>query len=287
MSHAKRLCELLASPRLLQAPGVYDGLSALLVEQAGFPIAFFSGASYAFTRFGRPDVGLIGMTEIAEAVRLIRDRVSLPLIVDADTGFGNALNVQRTVREFEAAGASAIQIEDQVSPKRCGHTIGKQVIATSEMVGKVKAALDARRDASTLIIARTDALAVEGFDAAIARAAAYEDAGADGLFIEGPRTVEQMRAIAVHFPTLPLVHNLVEGGNSPIHTARQVEALGFKIALHPAFLVHVFAKLAPAYLQRLARDGGSDEFRDELLNLDEINSILGTHELLQQSQRYG
>jgi 2-methylisocitrate lyase-like PEP mutase family enzyme len=286
MSHARQLRALLKDERSLQAPGVFDGLSALLVEQAGFAIAFFSGASYAFTRFGRPDLGLIGMAEVAEAVRAIRDRVALPLIVDADTGFGNALNVQRTVREFEAAGASAIQIEDQISPKRCGHMTGKQVIAKSEMVGKVKAALDARRDATTLIIARTDALSVEGFEAALSRADAYANAGADALFIEGPRDMDQMRAIGHRFATLPLIHNLVEGGNSPIHSLREAEALGFKITLHPAFLVHLFAKVAPVYLQRLACDGSSREFREELLDLEGINSILGAAQLLQESQRY-
>jgi 2-methylisocitrate lyase-like PEP mutase family enzyme len=162
-----------ADVTLVQAPGVFDGLSALLVEQAHFPLAFFSGASFSFTRYGRPDLGLIGMSEVAETVRIIRARVALPLIVDADTGYGNALNVQRTVRELETAGASAIQLEDQVMPKRCGHMHGKQVIPTCEMIGKLHAALDTRRDGATLIIARTDSLAIEGLDAALDRADAY------------------------------------------------------------------------------------------------------------------
>jgi len=286
MSHSKQLRELFDSRRLLQAPGVFDGLSALLVERAQFPLAFLSGASFSFTRFGRPDLGLIGMAEVAQTVRIIRDRVSLPLLVDADTGFGNALNVQRTVREFEAAGASAIQLEDQVMPKRCGHMQGKQVIATAEMVGKVKAALDARHDSNTVIIARTDALAVEGFDSALQRAAAYLDAGADALFIEGPRELAQMTTIARAFPDVPLVHNLVEGGRSPVSTAAELVQLGYRIALHPAMLVHLFAKIAPAFLERLTLEGGTAGFQHEILDLDGINALLGAAESLEESQRY-
>ena len=174
-------------------------LSALLVEQAGFEAAYLSGASIAYTALGRPDLGLVSAEEVAGVVRRIRERVSLPLIVDADTGFGNALNVQRTMVTFEQAGASAIQLEDQQLPKRCGHLSGKSLITTEEMVGKVRAAADARRSEETLIIARTDAIAVEGFEAALERAEAYLAAGADLLFVEAPRSPEELQAIASRF----------------------------------------------------------------------------------------
>ncbi len=194
MSHAKRLRELLAGQPFI-APGCYDALTALLVEQAGFSCAYVSGASIAFTRLGRPDIGLTTLTEVAGTVGNIRDRVALPLIVDGDNGFGNALNVQRTVRLLEKMGASAIQLEDQTSPKRCGHLEGKSLVSTGEMLGKLKAAQDARSNSDTVIVARTDALAVDGFEAGLERAHAYAEAGADVLFVEALRSVEQFARV--------------------------------------------------------------------------------------------
>lgn len=285
MSHARALRERAAAPGCLQVPGVYDGLSALLVERAGFEVAFLSGASLSFTRFGRPDLGLVSMDEVTQAVGVIRERTVLPLIVDADTGFGNALNVQRTVREFEKAGASAIQLEDQLAPKRCGHMAGKQVVPAAEMVGKIRAALDARRDPDTVIVARTDAHGVEGFDAALARAVTYAEAGADWVFYEGPDTVEQMRAVAASVRR-PLVHNLVEGGRTPVTRVDQLAELGYKVALHPGFLVHLFTAAAPEMLARLRADGSSDALRDRLLDLGRVNALLGADELLATAARY-
>ncbi len=283
--HAAGLRSLVAAPGCLQVPGVYDGLSAVLVERAGFAAAFLSGASLSFTRFGRPDLGLVCMDEVATTIGVIRERTPLPLIVDADTGFGNALNVQRTVREFEKAGASAIQLEDQLAPKRCGHMAGKQVIAAGEMLGKVRAALDARRDAATVIVARTDALGVEGFDAALERAVAYAEAGADWVFVEGPETVEQMRTIAQHVH-VPLVHNLVEGGRTPVTRIDELAGLGYRVGLHPAFLVHLLTATAPAMLARLRADGTSDALRDRLLDLGRVNALLGADALLADAERY-
>lgn len=285
MSHARALRDRVAAAGCLQVPGVYDGLSALLVERAGFEVAFLSGASLSYTRFGRPDLGLVSMDEVAQAVGVIRERTALPLIVDADTGFGNALNVQRTVREFEKAGASAIQLEDQLAPKRCGHMAGKQVVPAAEMVGKIRAALDARRDPDTVIVARTDAHGVEGFDAALARAVAYAEAGADWVFYEGPDTVEQMRAVAAAVRR-PLVHNLVEGGRTPVTRVDQLRELGYKVALHPGFLVHLFTAVAPEMLARLRADGTSDALRDRLLDLGRVNALLGADELLATAARY-
>lgn len=287
MSHAATLRTTLTQGRCLRAPGVYDGLTALLAEQAGFEMAFVSGACIAFARHGRPDMGLVSMNEVTETIALMRERVAIPLSVDMDTGFGNALNVQRTVRVFERAGASALQMEDQVMPKRCGHMAGKQVIAATEMVGKIKAALDARQDASTLIIARTDALAVTGFEDALERAEKYREAGADALFIEAPKTVEQMQRISTQFAQrIPLVHNLVEGGGSPVPDAAALEALGYRIALYPAALLHLFVPQAQKLLAHI-REGGSTRGFEGLIDLSEINRVVGAPELLAVAEKYG
>jgi 2-methylisocitrate lyase-like PEP mutase family enzyme len=271
----------------LHVPGVYDGLSALLVEQAGFECAFLSGACLSFARFGRPDMGLVTAAEVADTVAILRDRIALPLIVDIDTGFGNALNVQRTVRDFERAGASALQMEDQVAPKRCGHMAGKAVIPAREMVGKLRAALDARVDADTVIIARTDALGVNGFEDAMERAERYLEAGADALFIEAPATIEQMREIGARLGArVPLVHNLVEGGNSPVQSAAQLELLGYRIALYPAALLHGFTPVAQRLLAVIRRTGSTESMRDELYQLADMNQLLGAGELLAAGERY-
>ena len=180
----------LRDKRILIAPGVYDALSGLIAEKAGAESVYLSGASIAYTRFGRPDIGLVAMS--ADTIAALRDRIALPIIVDSDTGFGNALNVQRTVRVFERMGANALQLEDQTSPKRCGHLDGKSLISTQEMAGKIRAACDTRASDETLIIARTDAVAVEGFEAAMERAEAYVGAGADLLFVEAPQSVDEI-----------------------------------------------------------------------------------------------
>ena len=186
---------LIARGKPLVAPGVYDALTASIATEAGFDALYLSGAAIAYTKLGRPDIGLVSMTEVAQVIELVRQRVDTPLIVDADNGYGNALNVQRTVRTFERAGATAIQLEDQTLPKRCGHLQDKSLIPATEMAGKVKAAVDARTSADTLIVARTDAVAVEGFDSAIERASLYADAGADVLFVEAPQSVEEIEVI--------------------------------------------------------------------------------------------
>ena len=184
---------------ILLAPGIYDALSGLIAEQAGARAVYLSGASIAYTRFGRSDVGLVSASEVHDTLAAVTDRIQIPVIVDADTGFGNALNVQRTIRNFERAGAAAIQIEDQSFPKRCGHLDGKTLISKDEMVGKIKAAIDARKETNTLIIARTDARGVEGLSEAIDRAQAYQEAGADILFIEAPHSIDEMKLIRKSF----------------------------------------------------------------------------------------
>ncbi|CAN5299361.1 isocitrate lyase/PEP mutase family protein [soil metagenome] len=291
-SHVAALTKALAvrdmdgARRLLTVPGCWDGLSALLIENAGFAAAFLTGGGLAMARFGRPDLGLIDAGEVEQTVAVIRDRIDLPLIVDGDTGFGNALNMQRTIRRFERAGASAIQIEDQVSPKRCGHMAGKAVIPLGEAVGKLKAALDARDHA--LIIARTDAVSVEGLDAAMERAQAFLEAGADLIFIEGPRTLEDTRAVARRFAGFaPMVHNLVEGGVSAVDDGASLQAMGFAIALHPLVLLHGFAKAAPAWLETLRQTGSTATLRGQMVDLPAMNALTGAPELLAVAERYG
>ena len=272
---------------IIEAPGCYDGLSALLIEQAGFGAAYLSGAAIAYTRFGRSDVGLVGMSEVTDTLALITDRVAIPVIVDADTGFGNALNVQRTVRSLERAGAAAIQLEDQSTPKRCGHLAGKTLVSTAEMVGKIAAALDARRGGETLIIARTDAIAVEEFESALERAERYVAAGADILFVEAPQSDAQLLAIAERFGgRVPLLANMVEGGKTPIHSAMELEMMGFSIVIFAAGLARAFAHMARDYLQSLRRSGGTLAFRDRMLDFDGLNAVIGTPDLLARGRRY-
>lgn len=277
----------LKAPGLVVAPGCYDALSALLIERAGFEAAYVSGASIAYTHLGRPDIGLVSLSELTDIVGAIRERVSLPLIVDMDTGFGNALNVQRSVKLLARAGASALQLEDQVTPKRCGHLAGKELVSTEEMSGKIKAALDARPDESVLLIARTDAIAVEGFNAAIDRADAYISAGADVLFIEAPQSAEEIAAIGKRFGgRVPLLANMVEGGKTPLRDAGELEKLGFSIAIFPGGTVRALAHHLAQYFASLKAHGTTAPFRDRMLDFKGINDIVGTDDMLQLGQRY-
>ncbi len=281
------LRERLKQPRILLTPGVYDALSALLAEQAGFEAVYLSGASLAHTRLGRPDIGLVTGSEVENTVANIRERIALPIVVDADTGYGNALNVMRTVRSLERAGASAIQLEDQTTPKRCGHLDGKSVISAGEMVGKVKAALDARASAETLIIARTDAAATDGFDAALERAERYLEAGADVLFVEAPRSLDDMKAATARFKgRAPLLANMVEGGKTPILPAAELEALGFSIVIFAAGLVRSFAFMAREYFAAIKRDGSTAAFRDRMLDFKGLNAVIGTPQMFELGKRY-
>ena len=277
----------LAEDRPLLAPGVYDALSALVAEQAGFEALYLSGASIAYTQLGRSDVGLTTATEVEHTLARITDRVALPVIVDADTGFGNALNVQRTVRAFERAGAAMIQLEDQGFPKRCGHLDGKTVIPTVEMCGKLRAALDARRDAETLILARTDALAIEGVDAALDRAEAYLACGVDALFVEALRTPEQMDAACRRFATrVPLLVNMVEGGKTPLLSADELGARGFRIVIFPGGTARAVAHALQGYYASLRANGSSTPWRDRMLDFDGLNALIGTPQLLERARHY-
>lgn len=269
------------------APGIFDGLSALVAVQSGCEAVYLSGASIAYTRFGRSDVGLVSMTEVADTLGVIRERVDIPVIVDADTGFGNALNVQRTTRLFERNGAAAIQLEDQAMPKRCGHLEGKTLVPAAEMIGKIKAALDARRSDQTLVIARTDAVAVEGFEAALDRAERYVEAGCDILFVEAPQSIEEMRAVTGRFGNrIPLLANMVEGGKTPILSAAELAEIGYRLVIFPGGLTRALAFCMSAYFSSLKVHGTTTPFRDRMLDFSALNKLIGTPELLAQGRAY-
>ncbi|MFK7876907.1 MAG: oxaloacetate decarboxylase [Paracoccaceae bacterium] len=272
---------------ILVAPGVYDGLTAALATDAGFEALYLSGAAVAYTRLGRPDIGLSTASEMADTMALIADRTPLPVIIDADTGFGNALNAQRTMRMYERAGASALQLEDQSYPKRCGHLSDKTLIPATEMAGKIAAMADARASEDTLIIARTDAIAVEGFDAALVRAETYVAAGADVLFIEAPQSRAQLETIAQQFAArIPLLANMVEGGATPITGANDLQDLGYSIVIFPGGIVRAIARTAQDYYQSLQANGSNTAFADRMFNFDGLNKVIGTQEQLQIGARY-
>jgi 2-methylisocitrate lyase-like PEP mutase family enzyme len=277
----------LAGDALVVAPGIYDALSALIATQAGFGSLYLSGASIAYTRFGVPDIGLIGMSEVAETLTAICDRVPTPVIVDGDTGFGNALNVIRTVRTFERCGAQAIQLEDQAMPKRCGHLAGKTLVPAAEMAGKVKAAVDARKSEDFLIIARTDAIAVDGYEAALDRAELYLEAGADVLFVEAPRDRAEMDGIVARFGSrIPLLANMVEGGKTPLHDAAELQEIGYKLAIFPGGTVRALSRLLAEYYGSLREHGGTGPFLERMNMFDALNGIIGTPGYLARGRDY-
>ena len=269
------------------APGVFDALTASIAAGAGFRAVYLSGAAIAYTHLGRPDIGLVSMAEVADRIAMICDRMTVPVIVDADTGYGNALNVQRTVRLFEKMGAQGIQLEDQTTPKRCGHLNDKSVVSTGEMVGKIKAAVDARANEQTLIIARTDALQMEGIDRALERAHLYAQAGADILFVEAPKSGEQLGDIAGALKCVrPLVANMVEGGTTPIHNAAELSDLGFQIVIFPGGIVRAMAKTAVDYYASLAAAGSNAPFADRMFDFNGLNALIGTPDMLALGKSY-
>jgi 2-methylisocitrate lyase-like PEP mutase family enzyme len=271
-------------PGLIPMPGVYDALSAALAERAGLPMAYVSGYCVAATRLGLPDVGFLTLTEVVENAARIADRVGIPVLCDGDDGYGNHLNVARLVRGLERAGVAGVQIEDQVSPKRCGHMAGKRVVPKAVMVAKIKAAVDARQDADFVILARTDALAVAGYDDAIERALAYQEAGADLLFVEALETPEQMRAVPrlLHRPT---VFNFALGGRSPTLPAAEVAAMGFRFIQNPDVVFAVTRALGDLYAM-VGRDGTYAGMADRMSGFDEFNAMLGLDRVAALDARY-
>ena len=239
MSNVQKLKDIIAQPEIIIAGGVYDGLSAMLVQEAGFRCAYMTGFGAAASILGAPDYGLLTMTEMANHAKNLSNCLSIPMIADADTGYGNPLNVRRTVMEYERAGAAAIQLEDQVFPKRCGHMEGKVVIPMSEHCKKIEMAANTRKEA--LIIARTDARATHGLDEAIKRAKAYVEAGADIIFVDAPQSKEELNVIAKSIKA-PLMVNMTEGGKTPILKGEELQEIGFKIAIYPCITVFAAAK---------------------------------------------
>jgi 2-methylisocitrate lyase-like PEP mutase family enzyme len=259
-----------------------------MAERAGFEALYLSGASIAYTKLGSPDIGLITLNELESVVGNVCERSALPIIVDADTGFGNALNVQRTIKLLERAGAAAIQIEDQSLPKRCGHLDGKTLVNAFEMNGKIKAALDARSNNDTVIIARTDAIGVEGYDLAMERAAGFIESGADILFIEAFQNVKQIAGAVEQFgDKIPLLVNMVEGGKTPMLPAAELETMGFSVVIFPGGLVRAIAHTAEQYFASLNEMGSTRDYQNRMFNFEELNELLGTDRILEAGKQYG
>jgi 2,3-dimethylmalate lyase len=280
------LRELFDAGEMVLAPGCYDALGARLIEEAGFSAAYMTGFGSAASRLGRPDVGLMTLPEMVDNAGRIAQAVDIPVIADADTGYGNAINVIRTVREYEAAGIGAIHLEDQVMPKKCGHMEGKHVVPAAEMAAKVAAAVAARRSDEFLIIARTDARAVEGLDAALRRARIYRDAGADVLFVEAPQSTEEIEAIARSFPDVPLLFNYAEGGKTPAVTYDFLRELGFSLVIFPLTLLLSATGAMRAALARLKSDGTPIGLLPSLMGFDEFLGLVGLDEIRALEQRF-
>jgi carboxyvinyl-carboxyphosphonate phosphorylmutase len=283
---AARLRELLAGDGPIVAPGAYDALSARLIEAAGFPAVYMTGFGVTGSLLGRPDVGLTTMTEMVQAAARIRAAVDIPVIADADTGYGNALNVIRTVREYEAAGVAGIHLEDQVAPKRCGHLDGKQVVPAEAMVDRVRAAVAARRDPDFLLIARTDARAVEGLDAAIDRARRYRDAGADMLFVEALRDDAEIERVATTFAGTPLLFNWAEGGRTPPTSHERLRELGFQLVICPISALLAATQAVRSVLARIAADGTPINAIEGLPGLHDFTELVGLSEVDEIGERF-
>jgi methylisocitrate lyase len=266
--------------------GVYDALSAKLAERAGFPLAFVSGYSVAATFLGEPDLGILTQTEMIDHARRICTSVRIPVIVDADTGYGNPLNVFRTVRELIAAGAAGCFLEDQVWPKRCGHMRGKRIVERQEYVQKIRAAVEARGERDFFIVARTDALAVQGMDEAVDRVVAAREAGADASFIEAPSSIEDLAIIGRRAPA-PNVANMIEGGRTPVLPRDELARLGFHLILYPLAGLFSAARSLGATYAKLRRDGTTAGAEDQLMSFEEFNSLIGVEEKYRLAERFG
>lgn len=274
MKQTTKLRELLKRKEILVAPGAHDALSAKIVAKAGFEAVYFTGYGQAASHLGGPDVGLLTMTEMVMRARNFAAAVDIPVIADADTGFGNAVNAMRTVREYEAAGVAAIQIEDQVAPKKCGHMIGRQVVPLDEMVGKIRAAVDARQDPDLVIIARTDSRTTLGIEEALRRGRAFAEAGADVLFIESPESVEEMKLITSSF-AIPVLANMVEGGRTPMYTAAELQQLGYQLVIFPTSSTYITAMAVTKVMEELKRSGTTKGMMDDMIPFAQFNELVG------------
>jgi 2-methylisocitrate lyase-like PEP mutase family enzyme len=282
-----RLRELISRPGCIIAPGVADALAARLVALEGYEAIYMTGFGTSVTRLGAPDVGLLTATEMIDNAARIADASGLPLVADADTGYGNPINVRRTIRDYEKAGVAGVHIEDQVWPKRCGHLAGKRVIPTAEMVAKIKSACDARQDSDFVVIARCDGIAVEGLDASIERGERYREAGADMLFIEAPLGREQVVRVARHFSGTPLLYNMAASGKTPDLPSNELAELGFKLAIYPNWIILAAIPAMRAMLRHLKEGRGIAEMREKVATFKEFTEIAGLPEIQALEARYG
>lgn len=275
MTKAAKLRELMRTEALIMAPGAYDAWSARLVERAGFPCVYMTGYGVSASMLGRPDIGLISMCEMTQMAKNINFATNIPVIADADNGYGGSLNVIRTVQEYEAAGVAGIQLEDQVLPKRCGHMEGKQLVAKGEMVAKLRAAVYARKDPDTVIIARTDARAVNGLEDAIERAKSYAEAGADVIFLEAPQSRDEIRRVADALEGVPLFANMAEHGKTPPMTREELIELGYKFCIYPSMAIYTVTKALEENYARLKKAGTNEPCLPYGVNWDEFNERSG------------
>lgn len=282
----KRLQELLQKPDILVLPGVYDALTAKIAAEVGFEALVMGGYSIAASRLGQPDVGYLSMTEMTQALKGIVDATELPVFADGDTGYGNALSVRRTMQEYERAGAAAVLFEDQVWPKRCGHMAGKQVIEAAEHARKLRAAADARTDSDFLLIARTDARAVNGLDDAIERGKLYLANGAEALFIEAPQNIGELETIARAFPDTVLIANMIEGGRTPNLTAKDLENIGFKIVFWPCSALYVITQAFKDAMTVLHETGTTKGYEDKMMHFSDFNRFIGLESYMELEKRY-
>lgn len=285
MNKGKVLRGLLVAKEILVAPGAHDVLTAKIIEKAGFQAVYMTGYGQAASHLGTADVGLMTMTEMLARANNFASAVDVPVIADGDTGFGNAINVMRTVRQYEMAGVAAIQLEDQVAPKKCGHMTGRQVIPMEEMVGKIRAAVEARQNPDFVIIARTDARTIHGIDEAIRRAKAYEEAGADIIFVESPESVEEMKRITSGF-NVPVLANMVEGGRTPLLSARELEMLGYDMVIFPTASTYMVAQAMKNLMEELMRTGTTENLIPEMIPFPEFNKLIGLTEIRELEAKF-
>ena len=286
MKHTTKLRKLIEGDDILVCPGTYDPLMAKLINQLGFEAMYMTGAGVSHSTLAMPDLGLTTMTEMVQRATPLADASELPLICDADTGYGNALNVMRTVREYERAGVAGIHIEDQEMPKRCGHFFGKSLIDKEEMVGKLKAALDARTDPDFMIIARTDARTAVGFEEALDRAQAYAEAGADVIFFESPRSIEELTAVPKSIDK-PVLANMVETGLTPLLSAPELQELGYGVVIFAGSLARFLARQAQGFLESLKETGTTEPYMDRMNSFQEHNELLELPKFEELAKKYG
>jgi carboxyvinyl-carboxyphosphonate phosphorylmutase len=282
----KKLRELLKRDEILVAPGAHDVLTARIIEKTGFEAVYMTGYGTSASLLGKPDVGLLSMTEMAQRASNMAEAVQVPVIADADTGFGNAVNVIRAVREYEKAGVACIQLEDQVAPKKCGHMLGREIISKEEMVGKIKAAVDARKDPDNiLIMARTDARTNYGIDEALERGAAYEEAGADILFIESVESIDEMKKVTSSYKA-PVLANMLEHGRTPLLSAKRLQEIGYDIVIFCVASTYVTAKAVMDLMMTLKSEGTTENYLDKMIAFEEFNKLIGLPDIRRLEQKY-